>query len=202
MFTASALAGYYLVGPRVVGGGNAPEEQAAVTEEAQPEAGSQASGVRREAPKAVPRLNIAISEETPVAAPRPERASQSHASPAQPSSAESALKPATAASSETKSSDQLYRVQVGVFTDEQAANQAAGLLRSKGEQVHITRSEVDGKEVFKVQAGLYTQKENADRHARQLEGKGVNSTVTEVEQKVSDPKPAETSSEPRDPEAE
>lgn len=197
MFAGSALAGYYLVGPRVVGNGS--EEQATAAEDLQHETDSQAVGTRQDGPKAVPRLNIAISEEAPVAAPRPERASQPQTAATEDPSIP---KPSGNTASETKPSDQLFRVQVGVFADEQAANQAASQLRAKGEQVHITRSQVDGKEVFKVQAGLYTQKENADRHAKQLEGKGVNTSVTEVEQKVQEPKPAEQTAEPHETEAE
>ena len=199
MFAASALAGYYLVGPRVVGNGN--EEQVTTSEDVQPETDSQVAGARRDGPRAVPRLNIAISEEAPVDAPRPKRSSHPRPAASKPASAESAGKTNNSAS-DSKPPDQLFRVQVGVFSDEQAANQATSQLRAKGEQVHVTRSQVDGKEVFNVQAGLYTQKENADRHAKQLQGKGVNSSVTEIEQKVQEPKPAEQTAEPQETEAE
>ncbi|MEI6914177.1 MAG: SPOR domain-containing protein [Armatimonadota bacterium] len=78
----------------------------------------------------------------------------------------------------------MYRVQVGVFSDSSRAQQVADQLKTMGQITQVRKSSLNGKEVYQVQAGLFRHKENADKLSQKLKEEGVeNSVLGQTEEK-------------------
>jgi cell division protein FtsN len=71
---------------------------------------------------------------------------------------------------DTAKSGRAYRVQVGRFADEAAAQRLRDELAKSGLSPRVVKSERGGATVYRVQVGTFRQKENADRAMEQLKG--------------------------------
>jgi cell division septation protein DedD len=92
------------------------------------------------------------------------------AEPTQPPEEEPSLPP--------RSTTKLYRVQVGVFSEKDRAEELSGELVEKGYSTYVSQTQSGGKVLYKVQVGAFEDEENAKALADELNASGYDVVVT------------------------
>lgn len=72
----------------------------------------------------------------------------------------------------------LYRVQLGVFSDRERAQDLSDGLVGKGYSTYVTQTQSDGQVLYKVQVGAFEDESNARALASELEAAGYEVVVT------------------------
>jgi cell division septation protein DedD len=90
----------------------------------------------------------------------------------------SGTKAAAPASGAASSSSGLYRVQIGIFSTQDAADAQAKQARDHGFDVTIHPYQSGGRTLYRVQQGLYRQRANADAAKQRLNAAGIDATVS------------------------
>jgi cell division protein FtsN len=83
-------------------------------------------------------------------------------------------------SPEATSRNSLYRVQVGVYSTKEAAEQEAARIRERGFEANVQTSNAGGRTLYHIQNGIFRNRANAESMQQKLQEAGIQTHLAEI----------------------